>query len=174
MNPFYMEYFVGGTPKPQGSKKAMIAKNSGRVITKDASDKLAVWRNDVAEATRRNLEKREVEAPMTGAAYLTVGFFYQAPKVLARQYTRTFEKGGYPAIQRRWAHLIGPMGLLFKAYGDDIDKLLRAVCDALMAGGAIKDDKQIVHIVGQKYHALKDGQLRVPGAEIALTVWEET
>ena len=167
-----LEYFVGGVAKPQGSKKAMRAKNSGKIITKEASDTLAVWRNDVAVATGEVMRDKGLLYPMSGLVALDVRFYFRAPKPLTRQYRTTFAKGGDAAVAQRWSELYSTWdkGSLHKHYGDDLDKLVRAVGDALSAGGAIADDRQIAWLTAGKFFALYGGQRSRAGAKIALIV----
>jgi len=53
-----------------------------------------------------------------------------------------------------------PDGLVFCPKRPDLDNLVKAVTDAMMAGGVLRDDAQIVAIQAQKLYAEKDGEPR--------------
>ena len=161
----------------------MMRAKTGAIITREASDGLAVWRNDVAEATRRAVEGAlmtmpwsEQPAPWTGPVCLNLDFKLKAPMVLARQYARTWklewEKGHANAMTERWPGMSDSCGFMRKINGPDLDKLVRAVCDGIVAGGAIIDDRQIFELNAGKYQALEDGEPVTSGVDIRLKLFE--
>ncbi len=118
---------VLGIPMPQGSKKAFTA--NGRAMLKEAGgNRHAAWRNAVADKAR---EVAEVYGPFAKAPIqATVTFRFPMPK------SRT-------KTQR--ARITIP-----KITAPDLDKLLRAVFDGLIAGGLIPDDALITGVRADK------------------------
>lgn len=71
-----IEFFVPGTPRPGGSKKAFVIK--GRAILTDASGKAGKqWRDSVKAYAMEAMKGRP---PMTGALNLDITFVMPRPK----------------------------------------------------------------------------------------------
>ena len=131
---------ANGTPIPQGSKVAGKAAN-GRIFIRDANPGLKAWRDNVAQAVWRTMNEREfIIDPLKGPVQLHVWFYFEKPKS-NRTYRPTSRQVG------------------------DLDKLLRAVCDAITDAGGYDDDSQVVSISGEKLWA--DQETR-PGVVIHL------
>lgn len=119
---------VLGIPKPQGSKRAFVA--GGRAImTEDQRSDHAVWRNQVAE-TARTIALGTNGTPLDGPLRLAVTFRHPMPKSRPK---RLRDAGEAP-----------------RTTSPDLDKLVRAICDGLQAGGLIVDDARIHQLVASK------------------------
>lgn len=125
-----MQLDVIGLPAPKGSKKAFLHKTTGRpVVVESAGRALRSWEEAIAQAARDHLA-RQPAPPMTGPLAMTIGFRF--PTVKSDPY--------------RYWHATKP----------DIDKLERAVCDALKVGGLISDDCVISKLSGAKRYIIGD------------------
>lgn len=92
------------------------------VVVDDNSPKLKGWREAVRGETQRAMDGR---APMEGPVILAVTFTVPKPK-------------SAPKTKVTWPEK-----------KPDLDKLMRSVMDGLKAGGAYRDDAQVVEIVRQ-------------------------
>lgn len=128
-------FFVEGIPAPQGSKRHV---GRGRMI--ESSKKVAPWRKQVANESRKHFDK-----PINAPTCISILFVMPRPKSWGR-------KRQDPMVQR-----------------PDLDKLVRAVCDAL-TGVAIDDDSQITRIHAMKVRAEHDAPT---GALITIKEVEE-
>lgn len=116
-----LSFTVYGHPQPQGSAKAFIPKNwKSAVITTD-NKALKPWRQDVA-GTAFNLLGSAT--PTKDAVEIQMVFYFERPKSTSKK-------------------------ILHKTTKPDVDKLCRAVADAL-TGIAFQDDSQVVLCVGAK------------------------
>lgn len=139
-------FFVPGTPKPGGSKRAFIIK--GRAILTDASGKAGKdWRGDVKVFARGRIDK-----PLAGALTLKVDFHMPRPK----SHYRTGKHAGVLRDDAPVWHTSKP----------DATKLLRSLEDAL-TGIAWADDSQIaVQAVSKVYS-------ETPGASVTVEAIKE-
>jgi len=141
-----VSFTVHGTPMPQGSMKAFAA--GGRAMVKPSGGlKFAQWRNAVAEAASRAAADH---GRFDGPVQLTVAFRFPMPK-------------SRPAAVRK-------AGRAPKTTAPDLDKLLRSVGDALVAGGLLRDDAQIVHVQASKHETTDDHGAGISVSE--LDRWE--
>ena len=117
-----VEFEVVGVPAPQGSKTAVTTAGKARLIEGGSSTgraKHKAWRDAVAWCARDVAPAQ----PHDGPLWLSIEFRFPMPK-------------SRPAAARhagRWPHTVKP----------DLDKVLRATCDGLTAGGLIADDARI-------------------------------
>jgi crossover junction endodeoxyribonuclease RusA len=102
----------------------------------EASKGLPLWRSQVVQAARAKIEKTSHE-PIDGPCILEAHFFLERPQTIKRFYPHTMP---------------------------DLDKLLRAIGDALTIAGAVKDDSRIIEIHSTKSYAVA----REPGVFIYL------
>jgi Holliday junction resolvase RusA-like endonuclease len=125
-----ISFEVLGLPSPQGSKTRMPngAMLDGR--SKGARDRHRDWRSSVAQAARDVAEHEDITAPLDGALTLGVEFRFPMPKSRSK---RLREIGYNP-----------------KTTAPDLDKLVRALCDGLQAGGLITDDARFHLIAARK------------------------
>jgi Holliday junction resolvase RusA-like endonuclease len=115
-----LQFWVPGTPKPQGSKRAFQHPHTKRIVLTEASgDALRMWRQEVKTYAVYAMEGRPAWAAPTGI-YLSIGFVLHRPRNLPK--TRAT-----------------PLAVKVP----DLDKLVRGVCDAL-TGTVYADDSQVV------------------------------
>lgn len=150
---------VRDTPQPQGSKRGFpVRRKDGRVGVNMASDNdanLTTWREAVKEAARKAMtagEWKELQFPIT-----------ELPVGMQVTFTKNKPKSA-PKRRRTWP-ITKP----------DLDKLKRAVGDALTAAGVYKDDAQVVTSIEHKDYVGSSVPdiLEVPGAVIRVWVIRE-
>lgn len=107
----------------------------GRLV-EASSKKLVPWRKAVQTAALAYLAETG-HRPFKEAVKLKVIFYVQRPKSVKRQ---------FPTVPA------------------DLDKLVRAVGDALTYGEVWGDDSQVIHLDCKKFYA----DTRAPGAEIEI------
>jgi Holliday junction resolvase RusA-like endonuclease len=130
-------FFVAGRVAPQGSKRYVggNAASGGRFI--EASKYLPAWRKAVTTAARAYMGEHGLP-PFIGPVELQVTFYMERPKSITRS--------------KRPEPIVPP----------DLDKLVRAVCDALSDGLVWADDAQVIKLIAWKHYA-DDTE---PGADI--------
>jgi Holliday junction resolvase RusA-like endonuclease len=127
---------VPGLPRPQGSLKLFRAP-SGQEVAK-YGDVLYQWRRTVTAAV---LAEREGCEPEHGPVNLYLNFRLPRPK-------------GHYGTGRN-ADALKESAPLFPASTPDLDKLVRAVGDAITDSGVVwKDDAQVVQIRAMKRYAV--------------------
>ena len=133
--------FIVGTPAPQGSKRHV---GGGRLI--ESSAKVKPWRETVAA----DLATYAGTFP-DGSVHLAATFLLRRPK-------------GHWGIGRKAGQLRSSAPSL-PAVKPDLDKLLRALCDAIAMAGVVRGDQQITTITAAKRYARAD---EATGVRIAL------
>jgi Holliday junction resolvase RusA-like endonuclease len=134
-----LHIIVAGTPRPQGSKDQF-----GR----EASKGLPAWRSDIRTAV--------------GELALE-GTYWELPVAVNIRFTMPRPSGHYlPANSRRAARQLRPDAPKYPTGKPDIDKLERAVLDAL-SGLVYRDDAQVVHVEKCKVYGER------PGADITVS-----
>lgn len=123
-SPHDVTLWIPGTPAPQGSKRALRARGSGRVVLVESSKKLPAWRHAIATVARHRFPE-----PLAGAVAVQLVFVMPRTKAMR-------DRPAPPMIQR-----------------PDVDKLTRAALDGLGDGGAFTDDAQVVEIHAVKRRA---------------------
>lgn len=131
-----IQFFAPGTPAPQGSKRHV---GGGRMV--ESSKALPAWRDTVAWSARHAMGSRPTILEPVG---VTVEFRFPMPKS-ARRTDR--EMGKVPRPRK-----------------PDVDKLSRAVLDALVDAGVIGDDSQVVALVATKWDVTA-----YPGAHVVVS-----
>lgn len=116
-------FFVPGTPAPQGSKRALHARGSGRVVLVESSKKLPTWRRAIADHASAACPE-----PVAGAVAVSLVFVMPRTKAMG-------DRPAPPMVQR-----------------PDVDKLTRAALDGL-TGPAFADDSQVVELHAAKRRA---------------------
>lgn len=117
-----LDFFAGGTPVPQGSKNAYV--RGGRAVLVDANARLKPWRAAVRAAAEAAIAEGGWET-LDEPCRVHLGFTVPRPKR---------HRWGVPAVK------------------PDLDKLTRAVFDALTDAGVWKDDSRVVSMeVAKKY-----------------------
>jgi Holliday junction resolvase RusA-like endonuclease len=128
---------VPGSAAPQGSKRHV---GGGRMI--ESSPHVRKWRATVASHTLAAIVREERQGhgtwPATGPCRLTVTFHFPRPK-------HHYRTGKFATVLRA----VAPARM---QTGPDLDKLVRAIGDALTDACAILDDRQIdVIYAGKKW-----------------------
>jgi crossover junction endodeoxyribonuclease RusA len=120
---------VDGNPAPQGSKSFKGHASNGRAILVESSSRLKPWRAHVGAAARNAMRGQQ---PFDGPIHIDLEFVMPRPKNTPK--TRSTP----PATKR-----------------PDIDKLARAVLDAITAI-CYHDDSQVTHLNNTKRIAEPD------------------
>jgi crossover junction endodeoxyribonuclease RusA len=117
-----IQFWVPGVPKPQGSKRAFNHPATKRIVMVEAAGApLKDWRFDVKSTAAARMTGRPVISQPHGVQ-LTVEFVMPRPTSLPKT------KATPAAVKK-----------------PDLDKLIRAICDALK-GVVYADDSQVVQM----------------------------
>lgn len=131
-----LSLIVGGTPRPQGSLRAIPSKHTGGVFLK-GSDATTRHRNDVAMAMARDWAgKPALDAPVV----LLVSFHFPRP-------TSHLVNGG------KGTPRLKPGAPVDHQQDPDTDKLVRLICDAAVAAQVLVDDNRVVSVIARKLWA---------------------
>lgn len=117
-----IEFDVAGLPAPQGSKRHV-----GRGVMVESSKAVAPWRATVAARALEVSRGRTFDGPLR----LTVNFRFRMPASRPKR--------------------VRSVGVAPKTTAPDLDKLLRAVGDALTESGLIRDDARICEVRATKH-----------------------
>jgi crossover junction endodeoxyribonuclease RusA len=131
-----MKIRIYGEPAPQGSKTAIV--RNGRAIMFEANKRLPEWRETVLMgATIARAEQGGLT--ILGPVTVSMTFHMPRPKSVSRRYPNS---------------------------APDLDKLVRAVGDALQESEVLANDGQIVTLVAHKVYA---ESATYAGVEIEIT-----
>lgn len=136
-----LSFTVRGTAVPQGSKKAWYNAKTKRVhMTEAQGDRLHNWRTDVMMAARDAREaSTKVDAfPLEGAVAVRLTF-------------NTLRPSSHYGSGKN-AHALKPSAPKHNIKMPDIDKLTRAIFDALTVAGIWLDDAQVVTTAQRKQY----------------------
>lgn len=129
-----IEFRVDGQPKPQGSKKGFVTKTGKVALVETAGKPLKDWRTTLTLSARQAATDAHWK-PLEGPIGVTVTF--HMPK---------------PAKPRWWAPAVRP----------DLDKLTRAVLDAITTAGNIwTDDSQVTELTARKEYGTPGATIRI-------------
>lgn len=129
---------VYGKPVTQGSKV-----RTRWSVRDDNADRLRPWREAVKQAALDVLAGRErLEGPVS----VVVTFTFDRPK-------------SAPKTRPCWP--------ITRSSGD-VDKLQRAIFDALTDAGVWRDDSQVIDVRARKVHVGDGGALHIPGAVVTV------
>lgn len=123
-----VQVFVPGKPAPQGSKRYLGVKG-GKGITVESSKAVAPWRADVRTTVDNYCADGDMPLPLHAKGEpvsVELNFVMPRPASASKRST--------PAATKR----------------PDVDKLARAVLDALSSAGVWCDDSQVTHLVVSK------------------------
>jgi crossover junction endodeoxyribonuclease RusA len=137
-----LAFTVHGEPAPQGSKTTGRTK-AGATFMREDNPNTEPWRNAVA---LRALAAMNGQQPFAGPLRLDVTFVFARP----RSHYRTGKHAGQ----------LKPSAPVHCDKRPDLDKLVRAIGDAL-TGTAIIDDAAITELVARKHYG-------APGAHIVV------
>jgi hypothetical protein len=152
-----LTFVVPGNPIPQGSKRAMVSRSTNRPIVVDANRiGLAEWRADIAAHAMRALanDPDHPNQPFLGAVWVGLRFTFTRP---ATHWLPVNIKRSAPEL-RRGAPLV-------HTQTPDIDKLARAVLDALTNANVFPDDAVVSTLIASKGWSSKDEQ---PGVVVTV------
>jgi crossover junction endodeoxyribonuclease RusA len=144
-----IEFFAAGRPRTKGSTRSFAHRTTGRVVTTGANPRTAAWQGVVAHAAHA------AGVRPAATANLVIEFRFARPA----GHLRT---GRHAGAVRTTAPLLPTS----RAVGD-LDKLLRAVLDAL-TGVAYADDSNVVGVVASKRWTTA---LESEGARVAVGAW---
>jgi Holliday junction resolvase RusA-like endonuclease len=142
-----ISFFVEGTPKSQGSKRAFVPKGGTRpVLVESAGAAHKDWRALVS------LTASQQKAKYAGAVKVQLEFAMRRPSY---HYVSGDRRKSVKATSPQWV-----------AKKPDVDKLVRSVLDSL-SGIVFDDDSQVASLVATKiYSATKTGvMITVTGLE---------
>jgi crossover junction endodeoxyribonuclease RusA len=147
---------VDGTPAPQGSK----TRNRYGAIYED-NRAVGPWREAVRAETQRAMlalgGKVQVTliGPDLGAIRDAAAEPMAGPVAVVITFRLRRPKGHYGS--GRNAATVRPGAPAYPVGKPDVDKLARAVLDGLTAGGAFKDDAQVITLAAGKVYAERAG-----------------
>jgi len=121
----YFTFTALGKPATQGSKRHV-----GRGIMIESNKRLPGWRSDITSAAIRAIPDGW---PRQGPMSLAVVFTFARP-------------ANHHIASNRTRPLKPDAPFWHTAVTGDLDKLARAVCDAITASGAWLDDSQVVEL----------------------------
>jgi crossover junction endodeoxyribonuclease RusA len=128
-----VEFTVLGVPQPQGSKTIVMRKGKRPVLRED-NPQTTPWRSTVVAAAVDAMNSRQLRS---GPLRLQVVFVFPRP-------------AGHYGTGRNHGKL-KPSAALYVPKRPDVDKLLRAVGDAL-TGVVWRDDAQVVIVQAEKHY----------------------
>jgi len=119
-----LTFTVYGIPQPQGSAKAFMNKGMKYPSITTTNEKLKPWRQEVAGTALIEMKQQQQQLVDKGPISIEARFIFAKPKSTKKT-------------------------ALYKVTKPDLDKLIRALCDAL-SGIVFRDDAQVVRCVISK------------------------
>jgi crossover junction endodeoxyribonuclease RusA len=157
-----IEFTVSGTPAPQGSKRYLGVGSKGKVRMAESSARVAPWRADVRAAAERALPEQHLSTGFDPSCAICALWEGPVIVVLSFRFAR-------PASHYRTGKNSGVLRDSAPEYPigkkDDLDKLERAVLDALTSV-VFADDGQVVSLSSSKLYAWSLGQ--APGVTVTV------
>lgn len=145
---------VYGNAAPQGSKSAFRNKHTGRIQQVESSKAVKPWRQDVRSAAQDALPAGHT--PLAGPLSVELVFTFDRPQ-------------GHWRTGRN-AHLLRDSAPAYPAGSrNDVDKLARAVLDAVTSAGLWGDDGQVVHLDAWKVYVGHPAGLDRPGCLVTIS-----
>ena len=137
-----LSFTAYGVPAPQGSTRAFMRPGMKHPVVTADCKRTKPWRQAIVDASREVMAGR---VPLGGPVEVRVVFYLPRPKSAPKRIT---EPAKLP----------------------DLDKLIRALFDALTAAGVWRDDAQVVQVDARKAFAggLVDAPAGVPRADIVV------
>jgi crossover junction endodeoxyribonuclease RusA len=123
----YIQFFVPGHPKAQGSKKHV-----GKGVMVEMAKDLEPWKRAIAEYAKMEANGRQ----FLGPCRLRAVFWFNRP-------SNHFGTGKNAGFLKKSAPT-------WRESAPDLDKLVRALCDGLVISQVIRDDRYIVKLEAEK------------------------
>lgn len=153
--PALLDITVYGDPAPQGSKRYLGVGSQGRVRMAESSKRVEPWRADIRAAIERKwqpVKDAGGRLPYGGPVTVHLEFYLLRP-------------AGHWGTGRN-SHLLRPGAPSHPHGKPDVDKLARAVLDAIGSTGLVwADDAQVVQLSAIKIYCPRGGQ---PGCHITV------
>lgn len=137
-----LNVWVAGKPRPKGSWRAIKGKH-GKVVMLPSNPDAKVWEKRVQDAASAIYHAEGERAPMAGEIFVNARFYISRPKSHYRA------SGELKPIIRE-------LGPITRGTGD-VDKLPRAILDALQKAGVFADDSQVTDLISRKRWANTGG-----------------
>lgn len=131
-----IDIFIPGIAAPQGSKKHV-----GRGVLVESSARVRPWRESIRHALIDELP--DGWTPIEQPVAVTLLFHFPRPK----SHYRT----------GRYAHMLKPSAPQYHTTTPDLDKLQRAVLDAITSAGYWRDDSQATWLDAAKVYGERPG-----------------
>jgi len=142
-----VSFTVRGVPVPQGSKRALVHRSTGRaVVIEQGGQRHKDWRADVKAAAAEAMYTASWPIPMEGPVGVSICFTVPKPK-------------SAPKTRRTWPDK-----------RPDLDKLVRTILDAI-TGEVIADDAQVVSLQAYKAYPGEDYE-SLPQPGVVVEVWQ--
>lgn len=135
-----LSFIVLGKPAPQGSKRHV-----GHGIMVESSPRARTWR-DAVRIAAADAAADAGWGRTAGPVQVRIDFYFDKPK-------------SAPKNRETWP--------ITRSSGD-VDKLARAVLDAIVQAGVIVDDSQVVHLEGHKWWTTENPKIATPCAWIGV------
>lgn len=147
-----LSFRVDGIPRSQGSKKFLGTTDKGKIRMAESARGLPAWRSDI---------RNEAAKALDAARYDTdddLARFWSGPIIV--QIAFGFSRPASHYGTGRNSTTLKPSAPAFPASKnrDDVDKLARAVLDAL-SGVVFEDDGRVVHLSVSKLYDDRPGAL---------------
>lgn len=120
-----VDMWITGEPRPQGSKNAFVTKQ-GKVGMRESSKGVKGWRDDIYMTLGSAPDAVRAHWPYTGGVTVWAEFVLRRPASAPKKST--------PAATKK----------------PDVEKLARAVADAVTSAGVWHDDSQVTLLVTPK------------------------
>lgn len=131
------EIWVAGVAQPQGSARGF--KKGNRVIVTSDNKSLRPWRHAVTSEAQQKAAFAGPDSPLSGALDLELAFVFPRP---AGHYGKRGLLATAPVV---------------KSSRPDVDKLARAVIDALADAGIFHNDAQVARLMASKVYGDRPG-----------------
>lgn len=142
-----VDVIVRGLPAPQGSKRAIVHRTTGKAVTMESSKRVKPWR----DAVRSTVADAWHGGRYDGPVIVEIIFFFPRP--------RSHYGTGKFADRLKLSAPPYPAG------PPDADKLARSTLDGITSAGLWTDDARVVDLIARKRYCSADA-LEHPGARI--------
>jgi len=148
----WVSFRAAGTPIPQGSKRVWV-KDGKPMMAEDQGDRHASWRREVTAAATEAMWRAEIKEPSGDPLSVLLTFFF------------TRGLGQYGTGKN--AQTVKATAPAYPHKPPDLDKLVRAVFDAITDARLWVDDGQVVSFTARKRFIDRYGN-EPEGVEVAI------